>query len=259
MKIPMYQVDAFTEKLFSGNPAAVCLLEHWVSEELMQKIAAENALSETAFCVQNGELFELRWFTPEYEIDLCGHATLATAYVIFEHTDYSESIVRFRTQSGMLEVQKEGTRYSMLLPTREGTPVVPSQAVIDAIGTSPKEAYKARDLMLIFDSEQQVKDCSPNFELLKATGEFGVVVTAKGEQADFVSRYFAPGCSVMEDPVTGSSHCTLVPYWSNVLGKNRLLSQQLSARGGTLYCENLGSKVKVSGSAVLFFQTELIL
>ena len=257
MKIPMYQVDAFTDKLFKGNPAAVCLLEHWITDELMQKIAVENALSETAFCVKNGEIFELRWLTPEYEIDLCGHATLATAYVIFEHTGYKEPVIHFQTQSGILKVQKEGTRYSMLLPAREGIPTVPSQAVIDAVGTNPKEAYKARDLMLIFDSEQQVKDCCPDFEKLKVTGEFGVIITARGEHADFVSRYFAPGCSVMEDPVTGSAHCTLVPYWSNVLGKNKLLAQQLSARGGVLSCENLGSVVKVSGSAVLFFQTEL--
>lgn len=259
MKIPMYQVDAFTEEIFRGNPAAICILKEWLDEKLMQNIAMENNLSETAFCIVKEDLCELRWFTPEEEIDLCGHATLATAYVIFEILNYPGSTVKFTTKSGILTVEKQGDIMTMEFPSREGTKVEITEQLIKSLGKEPKAAYKSRDLMVVYENEQEIRGLNPNMEKLKLVDAFGIIVTAKGESSDFVSRYFAPSCGVPEDPVTGSAHCTLIPYWSKILGKNKMIAHQLSKRGGVLQCEHVGDKVKISGKAKLFFKGEIYL
>lgn len=259
MKIPMYQVDAFTEEIFRGNPAAICILKEWLDEKLMQNIAMENNLSETAFCIVKEDLWELRWFTPEEEIDLCGHATLATAYVIFEILNYPGSTVKFTTKSGILTVEKQGDIITMEFPSREGTKVEITDQLIKGLGKEPKEAYESRDLMVVYENEQEIRELNPNMEELKLVDAFGIIVTAKGESSDFVSRYFAPSCGVPEDPVTGSAHCTLIPYWSKILGKNKMIAHQLSKRGGVLQCEHVGDKVKISGKAKLFFKGEIYL
>lgn len=259
MKIPMYQVDAFTEEIFRGNPAAICILNEWLDEKLMQNIAMENNLSETAFCIVKEDLCELRWFTPEEEIDLCGHATLATAYVIFEILNYPGSTVKFTTKSGILTVEKQGDIMTMEFPSREGTKVEITDQLIKGLGKESKEAYESRDLMIVYENEQEIRELNPNMEELKLVDAFGIIVTAKGESSDFVSRYFAPSCGVPEDPVTGSAHCTLIPYWSKILGKNKMIAHQLSKRGGVLQCEHVGDKVKISGKAKLFFKGEIYL
>lgn len=259
MRIPMYQVDAFTEEIFRGNPAAICILNEWLDEKLMQNIAMENNLSETAFCIVKENLCELRWFTPEEEIDLCGHATLATAYVIFEILNYPGSTVKFTTKSGILTVEKQGDIMTMEFPSREGTKVEITEQLIKSLGKEPKESYESRDLMVVYENEQEVRELNPNMEELKLVDAFGIIVTAKGESSDFVSRYFAPSCGVSEDPVTGSAHCTLIPYWSKILGKNKMIAHQLSKRGGVLGCEHVGDKVKISGKAKLFFKGEIYL
>ncbi len=259
MKITMYQVDAFTGELFKGNPAAVCILDYWLEDTLMQNIAMENNLSETAFCVANDELCELRWFTPEGEIDLCGHATLATAFVIFEYIGYSGKKIAFQTKSGILEVIKEESSLTMIFPAREGVQTEITNQLKEGLGKKPKELYKSRDLMAVYETEDEVRNLKPNMEILKQLDAFGIIVTAKGKTSDFVSRYFAPGCGVPEDPVTGSAHCTLVPYWSKVLGKKVLTANQVSRRGGLLECEDMGEKIKISGTAVLFLKGEIYL
>ena len=259
MKIPMYQVDAFTGEIFKGNPAAICILEEWIDDKLMQNIAMENNLSETAFCIVKEDICELRWFTPEEEIDLCGHATLATAFVIFEILNYPSNKIKFTTQSGILEIEKDGENIIMEFPSREGIKTQITEQLIKALGKEPKEVYESRDLMVVYDNEQDIKDLNPNMEELKLIDTFGIIVTSKGKEVDFVSRYFAPSCGVSEDPVTGSAHCTLVPYWSRILGKKKLIAQQLSQRGGILKCEDALDKVKISGRAKVFFKGEIYL
>lgn len=259
MKIPMYQVDAFTDEIFRGNPAAICILNEWLDEKLMQNIAMENNLSETAFCIVKDDICELRWFTPEEEIDLCGHATLATAYVIFEILHYPNEVVKFTTKSGVLTVEKQGEIMTMEFPSREGVKVEVTEELIKGLGKKPKEVYKSRDLMVVYENEQDIKSLNPDMEGLKLVDAFGIIVTAKGESSDFVSRYFAPSCGVPEDPVTGSAHCTLIPYWSKVLRKNKMIAHQLSKRGGALECEYAGDKVRISGKAKLFFKGEIYL
>lgn len=259
MKLEMYQVDAFTEEIFKGNPAAICILDAWLDEKLMQNIAMENNLSETAFCIVRNDICELRWFTPEEEIDLCGHATLATAYVIFEIIQYPSNIVRFATKSGILTVEKQGDIMTMEFPSREGIKVEVTKLLIEGLGKQPREVYKSRDLMVVYDNEQEIKELSPNMEILKLLSAVGIIVTAKGENSDFVSRYFAPSCGVQEDPVTGSAHCTLIPYWSKILGKREMTAFQLSKRGGVLKCEYDKDRVRISGRARLFFKGEIYL
>ena len=259
MKIPMYQVDAFTGEIFKGNPAAICILEEWIDDKLMQNIAMENNLSETAFCIVKEDICELRWFTPEEEIDLCGHATLATAFVIFEILNYPSDKIKFGTQSGILEIEKDGENIIMEFPSREGIKTQITEQLIRGLGKEPKEVYESRDLMVVYDNEQDIKDLNPNMEELKLIDTFGIIVTSKGKEVDFVSRYFAPLCGVNEDPVTGSAHCTLVPYWSKILGKKKLVAQQLSQRGGILKCEDAINKVKISGKAKMFFKGEIYL
>ncbi len=256
--IPYYVVDAFADAPFSGNPAGVCLPEAPLADELMQKIAAENNLPETAFVVKNGAVWDLRWFTPETEIDLCGHATLGTAFVLDRCTGAPGPYV-FRTKSGELRVVRKGELLEMDFPSRPpvSVPVVP--AMSEALGTRVLEAHQSRDLVLVLDSADGVRRLVPDMEKLKALPDaFGVIVTAKGEgDADFVSRFFAPGAGIPEDPVTGSAHSTLIPFWAERLNKKIMKARQLSPRGGTLLCEHVGNRVKIAGSARLYLQGKI--
>jgi len=254
MRIPIYQIDAFTNKQFKGNPAAVCPLEEWMNDDLMQDIAAENNLSETAFFVKKDNEYELRWFTPKEEVDLCGHATLASAYVIFTYLDKMIMKVIFNTKSGILEVSKEGSLLSMIFPSREGEKCEFPEALLKGLGKRPKEVYKSRDYMSVFETEQEIMNLDLNMDELKKLDGLGVIVTAKGNEVDFVLRFFAPKIGIDEDPVTGSVQCTLIPYWKKVLGKNEFVALQLSKRGGKLSCADLGKKVKISGEAVSYLE-----
>jgi len=259
MKVPFYQVDAFTDRVFGGNPAAVCLLDQWPEDSVMQAIAAENNLSETAFLVGSGADYDLRWFTPVLEIDLCGHATLASAYVIFNFLEPNLAAVRFQTASGELRVGREGDLLVMNFPARRPEQVGVVAGLADALGAAPEEVYGARDILAVFATESQVRTMAPDFAALeKIKDAFAVIVTAPGDNVDFVSRFFAPKAGIPEDPVTGSAHCTLVPYWSPRLGKQKLHALQVSARGGELFCEDKGERVSMAGRAVLFAQGELI-
>jgi len=253
MTIPIYQVDAFTLGPFSGNPAAVCPLDAWLDDASMQSIAAENNLAETAFIVARGDGYDLRWFTPLVEVDLCGHATLAAGYVVLNHLRTDLNSVSFETISGQLIVAREGERLSMDFPARAPTPVAQSEALSDALGQAPSEVYLSRDILAVYDDEASVRDLSPDQAKLLALDEgLGVCVTAKGDTVDFVSRFFAPKAGIAEDPVTGSAHCTLVPYWTERLGRSQLVAHQVSARGGELHCELRGDRVIMSGCCVLF-------
>ena len=259
MNIPFYQVDAFTDKVFGGNPAAVCLLDQWPDDDVMQDIAAENNLSETAFLVGSGADYDLRWFTPVLEIDLCGHATLASAYVIFNYLEPNLTAVRFQTASGELRVGREADLLVMDFPSRPADKTGNLAGLADALGAEPEQVYGARDILAVFAAEAQVRDMAPDFAALeKIKDAFAVIVTAPGDNVDFVSRFFAPNAGVPEDPVTGSAHCTLVPYWSARLGKKKLHALQVSARGGELFCEDLGDRVTLAGRAVLFAKGELV-
>lgn len=258
MKIPIFQVDAFTREAFGGNPAAVCVLEAWLEDETLGNIAAENNLSETAFIVKEEESYGLRWFTPKVEVDLCGHATLASAFVIFSFLESGLSRVHFRTASGPLEVEKSGDLLSMDFPARKPMKTGISDTLVEALGMMPNEVYKSRDLLAVFDNEAQISRMRPDFEKLRKIRDgFGVIVTARGESADFVSRFFAPNAGIPEDPVTGSAHCTLIPFWAGRLGKSKLHALQLSSRGGELYCEDMGERVRISGNAVLYLRGEI--
>ena len=253
-------VDAFTDKLFKGNPAGVCLPEEWPADEIMQNIAFENNLSETAFLVKNDDGYDLRWFTPEIEIDLCGHATLASAFVLSNFVDKNASVIRFKTMSGLLTVTKKGDLYEMDFPARKPDRVELTDQMSRAIGAPALEAYKSRDLLLLVENECQVLRLTPDFELMKQLpGCLAVIVTAKGKEVDFVSRVFAPGAGLPEDPVTGSVHCTLIPFWAERLGKEEMVAKQLSKRGGTLYCKNCGDRVKIAGKAALYLRGELLI
>jgi len=260
MNIPFYQVDAFTDKVFGGNPAAVCLLDRWPEDNIMQAIAAENNLSETAFLVGGGADYDLRWFTPALEIDLCGHATLASAYVIFNFLEPKLTAVRFQTASGELRVGREGDLLVMDFPTRRAKQTGVVTGLADALGAEPEEVYGARDILAVFATETLVRTLAPDFAALeKIKDAFAVIVTAPGDTVDFVSRFFAPKAGIPEDPVTGSAHCTLVPYWSARLGKQKLHALQVSARGGELFCADKGERVSMAGRAVLYAQGELAL
>jgi PhzF family phenazine biosynthesis protein len=259
VRIPLYQVDAFTSRLFAGNPAAVCPLETWLDDRVMQSVAAENNLSETAFFVRNGEAYDLRWFTPACEVDLCGHATLASAFVVFEYLDRAAELVRFQTRSGELRVRRNGDLLTMDFPARPPQPCDASPALAAALGKPPRELGAARDYLAVFESEDEVRALDPDMRALAALERFAVIVTAPGDSADFVSRFFAPAHGVDEDPVTGSAHCTLVPYWAGRLGKNSLHAKQVSARGGELWCELAGDRVILSGHAVRYMEGTLFL
>ena len=260
MKQKLYQIDAFTDAVFGGNPAAVCILQSWLSDSLMQQIAAENNLAETAFAVPTGKDYELRWFTPELEVDLCGHATLATAFVLFNYYGFEENTLRFISpRSGELLVTKnpDGSM-TMDFPTDDLAPVPPQPHINEAIGKIPLETFKGKtDYLLIYASQEDIEHIKPNFHLLNELDCRGVIVSSKGNSVDFVSRFFAPQCGIPEDPVTGSAHTTLTPYWSKKLEKTVMTAKQLSQRGGDLTCEFLENRVKISGNAICYLIGEI--
>lgn len=257
MKIKQYQVDAFASRAFEGNPAAVCPLENWLDDSQLQAIAEENNLSETAFFVPAGSSFHLRWFTPVREVDLCGHATLATAHVIFEVLGHTEPVITFKTRSGALFVEKHGDRMHMDFPACPPTFCPIPDILIKALGVCPIEVLAGDDYLAVFDSEATVRALAPNLDLLGQLDLRGVIATAPGNEVDFVSRFFAPKLGVPEDPVTGSAHCELAPYWASKLGKNALSARQVSKRGGNVACELRGDRVVLSGSAVIFMKGEI--
>ncbi len=256
MKIPIYQVDAFTSSVFSGNPAAVCILDAWLDDSRLQSIAGENNLSETAFLVQNKDDFELRWFTPTTEVDLCGHATLATAFVQFACRKWNEDTIRFQTRkSGELRITRKGDVLEMDFPARPASPQVAPDGLSRALGVTPEKVYGSEeDLMVLLDSEKAVVEVQPDFSVLEQIDCRGVIITAQGEGCDFVSRFFAPRVGVPEDPVTGSAHCVLIPYWEKVLNRKHLHARQVSKRGGELFCRLVDDRVKISGKAVLYLE-----
>jgi PhzF family phenazine biosynthesis protein len=254
MRLPMYQIDAFTQHVFGGNPAAVVPLDSWLSDEAMQSIAAENNLAETAFFVREGEHYGLRWFTPTVEVDLCGHATLASAHLLFTKLAYDRNQVDFMTRSGKLSVTRQGDMLSMELPARPPEPCPVPPDLEQALGKAPVSVLGARDYLMVYDREADVHALTPNMDKIAALDRFAVIATAPGDSCDFVSRFFAPAQGVPEDPVTGSAHCTLVPYWSNRLGKKKMVARQISARGGDLLCEDLGARVVVAGRAALYLE-----
>lgn len=256
MKIPFYQVDAFTSKVFSGNPAGVCLLDEWIDDRYLQSIAAENNLSETAFLVQKGNDFELRWFTPRVEVALCGHATLASAFVLFHCRKGALDAIRFETvKSGTLTVTKRDDLLEMDFPVRPASPATPPAGLASALGVAPEGVYEsAEDLMVVVDSETTVRKARPDSTALERLDCRGVIITAPGDRSDFVSRFFAPRVGIPEDPVTGSAHCVLIPYWASVLGKEALHALQVSARGGELYCGLSDDRVTISGRSALYLE-----
>lgn len=257
MKIRLYQVDAFASRAFSGNPAAVCPLDAWLDDSLLQAIADENNLSETAFFVPDGDGFALRWFTPTTEIDLCGHATLASAHVLFNILGYAGERIRFRTRSGELVVERAGTALAMDFPALPPRPCPAPPALLAGLGATPTAILAADDYIAVFDDEASVRALAPDFACFRRLDRRGVVVTAPGSDVDFVSRFFAPKVGIAEDPVTGSAHCELTPYWAARLGKNELSARQVSRRGGELGCRLHGARVIVSGRAVTFLQGEI--
>ena len=253
MYLPIYQVDAFTGRLFSGNPAAVILPESALSVEIMQAIAAENNLSETAFVMPEGDHHRIRWFTPAVEVDLCGHATLAAAHVLFSHLGYRAESISFTSPSGMLHVRKQEDLLFLNFPADTLHPVEPAPELIDGLGTRPVKVHKGRDdYLALLESEDKVRSLAPDMSVLEKTPSRGVIITAPGRDVDFVSRFFAPQLGVPEDPVTGSSHTSLIPYWAARLGKQELHALQVSKRGGEIFCKDLGERVEIGGRAVTY-------
>ena len=257
IKLPLYQIDAFTSRMFSGNPAAVVLLDAWLPDRMLAAIAAENNLAETAFVVPRGDVMPLRWFTPTVEVDLCGHATLAAAHVLFRYAFPSARHLTFSTRSGNLAVTRDGDLLSMDFPSRPGRPIEITDTLISALGVRPSEAYMARELLAIFESESQIRDFQPNFERIASLDAFAVTVSAPGDAVDYVYRFFAPRQGISEDPVTGSANCTLVPYWAARLGKSELVAKQLSARRGDLRCTLRGDRVLMAGQTVEYLRGEI--
>ena len=258
MKIPIYQVDAFTSKIFKGNPAAVCPLNEWIDQEIMQNIAQENNLSETAFFVKNDEKFDIRWFTPLSELDLAGHPTLATAHVILKELKINSETLIFKTKiNDTLKVIYKDDLYLMDFPSREPKIEKNIDKVAEALGKRPVALYKHRDAVAIFDKEEDIKNIYPNMEKLKNLDYPAVIVTAPGNEVDFVSRNFAPKLGIPEDPLTGSAHCELIPYWSKIFNKKVLIANQISKRGGKLYCTYNGDRVTIGGNAITFLKGEI--
>jgi PhzF family phenazine biosynthesis protein len=257
MKIKQYQVDAFATRVFSGNPAAVCPLEAWLADGVMQAIAEENNLSETAFFVPVPRGFHLRWFTPVAEVELCGHATLAAAHVLFEILGHPSPAITFETLSGDLIVARRGGLLAMDFPATAPRPCEAPAALAAGLGRKPAEVLAAQDFLAVYDDEEEVRGLAPDFGRLAALGLRGVIATARGRDVDFVSRFFAPKYGIPEDPVTGSAHCELAPYWASRLGKKNLHARQVSRRGGEIHCELKGERVDIAGSAVTFMQAEI--
>jgi PhzF family phenazine biosynthesis protein len=259
MNVPIYQVDAFSSKLFGGNPAAICPLSEWLPDATLQSIAAENNLAETAYYVRKNGGFHIRWFTPGVEVDLCGHATLAAAHVIMEiRKEAKQGRVAFDSKSGELVVTREGDLYALDFPARPPSETTFDNKLFEALGAQPKLVLGARDYLCVFDTEAQVRAVKPNMEKLAAIDRFATIVTAPGTDCDFVSRFFAPAKGVPEDPVTGSAHCTLIPYWAERLGKTKLFARQISPRGGELWCEHRGDRVTIAGRAVKYLEGTIV-
>lgn len=258
-KIRIYQVDAFADRLFSGNPAAVCMLDKWLPDKAMQSIAAENNLAETAFLVKEKDYFEIRWFTPAIEVDLCGHATLASAFVLFECLDFKEPVINFFSpRSGELKVSNEGELLLLDFPTDILQNVGSLPLIQQCIGVQPTEVYKGKtDYIAFLENEDEVLNRVPDYHEISKLEARGLIVTAKGNEVDFVSRFFGPQSGIDEDPVTGSAHTSLIPLWSEKLGKNEMIARQLSKRGGTIYCSNRGTRCLIGGKARLYLSGEI--
>ncbi|MBT8283637.1 MAG: PhzF family phenazine biosynthesis protein [Muriicola sp.] len=260
--LKLYQIDAFAEELFTGNPAAVCVLDSWLDEDLMQNIAMENNLAETAFVVKSGGQYHIRWFTPELEVDLCGHATLASAYVLFHYYDHNSDLIQFHSErSGHLTVRKEASAELTLdFPVDQLEEVAINKEITTALGAEPLNMYKGKtDYVLIYRNQEEITSMEPNFFLLDKVDARGVIVTAPGKEVDFVSRFFAPSCGIPEDPVTGSAHTSLTPYWAKSLGKKNMSAKQLSKRGGALKCSLRGDRVLITGKAKPYLRGEIML
>ncbi|PIQ20805.1 MAG: isomerase [Cytophagales bacterium CG18_big_fil_WC_8_21_14_2_50_42_9] len=259
MRQKIYQVDAFTDKVFSGNPAAVCPLDHWLSDDILQAVAMENNLAETAFYVKQDNQYQIRWFTPTVEVDLCGHATLAAAFVLFNYENHLNNLVTFYSpRSGTLTVEKQGDFLTLNFPTDTIEPIEITRALTDAFDIKPVLAYKGKtDYLLLYNKEEEIKNITPNFELIGKLPVRGIIISAKGNSVDFVSRFFAPQCGINEDPVTGSAHTTLIPYWAKQLHKTKLTAIQLSSRKGYLSCKYLNDRVEISGQAKLYLTGEI--
>lgn len=259
MTLTIYQADAFTNQLFGGNPAAIVPLKEWHSAEKMQQIAAENNLAETAFFVPTGDGYHLRWFTPELEIDLCGHATLATAHILFTELGHPTDTIRFQTQSaGTLTVTRNNNRYTLNFPSRVAIPAIAPDGLIAVMGgDAPLEILKSRDYMFVYPTEQDVLNLTPDFAALANLDVMGVIATAPGSTSDFVSRFFIPAAGINEDPVTGSAHCNLIPYWAEKLNKPQLHAYQVSQRKGELWCELKGDRVLMTGESVTYLKGEI--
>jgi len=257
MEIPLYQIDAFASKLFEGNPAAVCPLDAWLPDATMQSLAAENNLSETAFVVPQGDGFHIRWFTPLSEVDLCGHATLATAYVMFNILGYGKDRIEFDSRSGPLAVSRDRGWLVMDFPAQPPVACDIPAEIVEAFEAAPVECLKSEDLIVVFDRESDIESADPDYELLKKLEWRGVVITAKSSRYDFVARFFAPKYGIPEDPVTGSAYTQLAPYWASRTGSKKFSVKQLSARGGELRCEMVGDRVYISGQAVKYMEGKI--
>ncbi|MFA6196297.1 MAG: PhzF family phenazine biosynthesis protein [Sulfurimonas sp.] len=254
MKLKIYQIDAFAKNVFEGNSAAVVPLESWLDDTVMQKIAMENNLSETVFFVQEGEKYNIRWFTPLSEVDICGHATLASAFVLFELLNYQNDEILFDSKSGALRVKKENDTFVMDFPSQEISACGVPHAISEAFELQPKECYKSMDYLLVFENEEDILSAKPNFSSLKNIDARGVIITSKSKEYDFVCRFFAPKYGIDEDPVTGSAFTQLVPYWSKVLGKNELKAKQVSQRGGEVFCKLNSDRVEIAGYGVKYLE-----
>ena len=254
-----YVVDAFADKLFEGNPAGICVMEQWISEDLMQAVTIENNLAETAFSVKEGANYHLRWFTPGGEIDLCGHATLATAFVLSKFVEPTAKQFVFETISGQLTVKCSGELFEMDFPDYDLIQIPVTDEMEQAIGYRPSEAWLGRDLVCVLDSESQIYTAQPNQDKVKELDGLGLHITAQGDKYDCVSRSFIPKMGINEDAVCGSGHCHIIPLWAEKLNKDILVARQASKRGGTLYCEKAGNRVKLSGKAVLYSVADLML
>ena len=258
MKIPIYQVDAFTSEIFKGNPAAVCPVENWLPDKIMQDIAKENNLSETAFFICKNNTFDIRWFTPVSELDLAGHPTLAAAHVIINELNFQLDKIIFKTEIGdTLTVTKENNLFIMNFPSRPPELDKNIESVSEALGKKPLGLFSHRDAVAVFKNEEDIKSITPSMDKLKKLDYPAVIVTAPGEKVDFVSRNFAPKLGIPEDPVTGSAHCELIPYWSKILKKKELLANQISERGGKLYCTHNEDRVTIGGEAITFLRGEI--
>lgn len=254
MEIKIYQADAFADGLFKGNPAAVCPLDEIIPDELMQNIAAENNLSETAFIFEKDGQRHIRWFTPSCEVALCGHATLASAHILFTEEGFKDDVIEFMSKSGILKVTKKDDTLELDFPVETLTPCEIDPLLEKALGKKPLEVYNSADMLVIFESEEDIRNFKPDFRLLKEVKTRGVITTAKGDKCDFVSRFFGPAVGIDEDPVTGSAHCILTPYWAEKLGKTELNAEQISPRGGKLKCTLDGDRVKIAGKAVTYLK-----